>query len=82
MHGQPGQRRRDEEGQQDQYDEFAAEQQQDVGDRRAEHFPDSDLARALQRSKGDQSIEAQTADEDRDSREQPESDIDLFFLTV
>ena len=82
MHGQPRHRRGNHKGQQDQQDELAAKQRKDIGDRRTEYFPDSDLSGPLERGKGDQSVEAQTADEDRDAREEPESDIDLFFLIV
>ena len=82
MHSQPRHGRGDHESCQDQENELTAEQQEDVANRSAEHLTNADFAGALQRGEGDQPIETDTTDEDRDRGEEAEGGLDLLFLPV
>src|ERR1700744_4511613 len=82
VHGDPGHRRGDDEGQGDQYDEFPAEQEKDIRHRGTQYFPDADFAGPLKGGEGDQPIEAQAANEDGDAGEEAEGQIDLLFLPI
>jgi hypothetical protein len=82
VHGPPGQGKSQEDRQKDEAEEVAGEEEHDAAGRCAEDLADADLFKAALGGKGDETKEAETGDEDRETAEIAGQDGDPLFGDV